>query len=112
MTMLDDEFDLDLRLSFGDRDRSLSDLDGVPRARTDDDTVAPQQTCPAETCGLDCQTVTCPEETCGCNTVETCDQHLEDCGGLFTFGRYCEDQSDESCHACPGPTGAGCDPDP
>jgi hypothetical protein len=73
-----------------------------------EDTVAPQATCPAETCGLDCQTQTCPDATCGCNTSETCENPM--CGtDAITFGQYCEDQSDDTCHACPEPgTGAGC----
>jgi len=92
VTILDDEFDLDVRLTLV-RDRlRVGDLVGrggldLPLGQTDADTVAPAQTCPEDTCELGCQTMTCPEETCGCNTAETCDQQLEDCGGGFTLGQ-------------------------
>lgn len=108
MTILDDEFDLDVRLTVV-RDRlRVGDLVGrggldLPLGQTDADTVAPAQTCPEDTCELGCQTMTCPEETCGCNTAETCDQQLEDCGGGFTLGQYCEDASggEDTCDGCP-----------
>ena len=105
MTILDDEFDLDVRLTVV-RNRIGDPVDRgrieFPVGQTDDDTVAPAQTCPADTCGLDCQTMTCADETCGCNTSETCDQQLEDCGGGFTLGQYCEDASggEDTCDAC------------
>jgi hypothetical protein len=114
MTILDDEFDLDLRLSVASPEPSRPGAGRAdPRAETDDDTVAPQQTCPADTCELGCETQTCPEETCGCNTSETCDQRIEDCGGGITFGPYCEDASggEDSCDACPPPGSDMC-PDP
>lgn len=103
MSIVDDEFDLDIRLSVAPTGAVPHRAgDGVFRAQTDDDTVAPAATCPADTCELGCQTDTCPEETCGCNTSETCDQHLEDCGGGFTLGPYCEDASggEDTCDAC------------
>lgn len=111
----DDEFDLDVRF-IGISDAGLSHGDPregfYPRLFAGDDeqadeTVAPEATCPAETCGLDCQTQTCPEATCGCNTSETCENPL--CGSdAITFGRYCEDQSDDTCHACPDPATVAC----
>ncbi len=112
MTGHDDEFDLDLRLTGNVNPPMISPGRFHPplfaTAGEGDDTVAPQATCPAETCGLDCQTQTCPDATCGCNTSETCANPL--CGSdAITFGRYCEDQSDDTCNACPDPgTGAGC----
>jgi hypothetical protein len=116
MSIHDDEFDLDVRLmAISEAGLVHGDPPGGfhPRLFTAggggaEDTVAPQATCPAETCGLDCQTQTCPDATCGCNTSETCANPL--CGSdAITFGQYCEDQSDDTCHACPEPgTGAGC----
>jgi hypothetical protein len=70
---------------------------------TCDDTCEGQVTCPVNTCAVTCITVTCPEQSCGCNTVETCD--LQICHGLESQGEDC--QSDETCHACPGPGGGG-----
>lgn len=106
----DDDFDLDVRITpaRGIRDGLLA----TPVLRTLDDdmgeTVAPQATCPAETCGLDCQTLDCTHgcETHGCGTSETCDQVV--CSDAITFGPYCEDQSDDTCHACPGGSTAEC----
>jgi len=108
MTTVDDEFDLDLRLSFGSREPAILHVGGRLGAEMAD-TVPPEATCPDDTCSLGCLTQTCPDETCGCNTAETCDQQLEGCGGIFTFGPYCEDQSD-GCGDGPGGT-ADC-PDP
>lgn len=86
MSLLDDQFDLDIRLA--PQARSLTSL---PEEMRDD------------TGGWECYSVdpSCGR-TCPCSTVETCDQQLEDCGYPFTYpGNYCEDQSD------------GCgDPDP
>jgi hypothetical protein len=105
----DDEFDLDLQIrppgveGVADGLRTLGNEAG--------ETVGPEATCPAETCGLDCQTVGCTQgcETHGCNTSETCDQVL--CSDAITFGPYCEDQSDDTCHACqPGGTAECADP--
>jgi hypothetical protein len=119
VTLLDDQFDLDVRLTvvrdgehFGDRLNDRDRLD-LPVGLTDAETVAPAQTCPADTCELGCETMTCPEETCGCNTAETCDQRLEDCAGGITFGQYCEDASggDDTCDGCPSPVSDVC-PDP
>lgn len=117
MTIYEDEFDLDIRLSVAPNDRLLRGV-GSPRAQTDEET-APQQTCAVDTCDLGCQTQTCPSETCGCSTAETCDQHLEDCGFPFTFGAYCEDQTDDTCGCSPGntadcgepPDSLGCPPE-
>jgi hypothetical protein len=113
MTILDDEFDLDLRLSFGVADPAIRAGDGIPRIQNDDDTAAPQQTCPVDTCSLGCETQTCPSETCGCDTSETCDQRREDCGGGLTLGPYCQDASggEDTCDACPAPVSDVC-PDP
>ena len=120
MTLLDDEFDLDLRLTVlrdrvpvGDRLTGIERLDFADGQNDDGDTVAPAQTCPADTCELGCETQTCPDETCGCNTNETCDQRLEDCAGGITFGQYCEDASggDDTCDACQAPGSDVC-PDP
>ncbi len=115
MSTTDDEFDIDLRLSLSAHDREVVPV-GVghlfPRAHNNDDTAA-QQTCAVDTCDLGCQTQTCPEETCGCNTAETCNQQLEDCGGLLTFGPYCEDASggEDTCSGCQAPGSEVC-PDP
>lgn len=102
MSSHDDEFDLDVRLSSSAFHPGLFAGDPEPGPET----VAPQATCPANTCELGCQTDLC--DTAGCNTSETCQNPL--CGSdAITFGRYCEDQSDDTCNACPGPeTGAGC----
>ena len=102
MSNVNDEFDLDIRIL-----ATLPRHDGldVRAGVTDEDTCVPQATCPADTCGLDCQTQTCPEATCGCNTIETCDQHFDSCSPQacgITFGNYCEDQTDDTC-GCPGP---------
>jgi hypothetical protein len=66
------------------------------------DTCAPQATCPAKTCGLDCETDTCPDATCGCNTSETCNRDL--CEGGQITSPPCQDDSDadDTCDACPG----------
>ncbi len=89
-------FDLDIRLSVNpDVQPIIGDVPGGglwPQAAATDD----------NTCGC---------LTHGCNTSETCDQQLEECGGIFTFpGRYCEDQSD-GCGDGPGGT-ADCGDDP
>jgi hypothetical protein len=99
-----DEFDLDVRFSWTSDAGPDTFHPGLFAA----DTVAPEATCPANTCGLDCQTQTCPDATCGCNTSETCANPM--CGSdAITFGRYCEDQSDDTCDACGGGgTGAAC----
>ena len=117
MSSHDDEFDLDVRFS-GTSDGERSQVWAPGNFRTamfagdpegQEETIAPQATCPAETCGLDCQTQTCPEATCGCNTSETCDQLI--CSDAITFGPYCEDQSDDTCNACPGGNTPGCPDD-
>jgi hypothetical protein len=106
-----DEFDLDARFFAGTGGVIPMGAPGrgVPgwyRAEGND-TVAPQQTCPADTCSLGCETMTCPEATCGCDTSETCINPM--CGSdAITFGNYCEDQSDETCHQCPDPGTGGC----
>lgn len=90
MSQLDDQFDLDIRIT------PLGD------PRTDDPRLI------AGTDGWECYSVnpSCGA-TCGCSTIETCNQQLEDCGFPFTFpGNYCEDQSD----GCGGP-GPGPNPD-
>ena len=107
MTLIADEFDLDLRLSASTREPFSPGRIGIggvsPRA--DEETVAPQATCPANTCGLDCETDTC--ETCGCNT-DTCDQ--VQCSDAITLGNYCEDASggEDTCDACPPAATDGC----
>lgn len=115
MSSHDDEFDLDVRLQpIADGAFPYLDTPGVMPGlfagdqEPQEETVAPQATCPARTCGMDCITDTCPEATCGCNTSETCENPM--CGSdAITFGRYCEDQSDDTCHACPGQgTAGGC----
>ena len=119
MSNQDDEFDLDVRLEWALDGHSLRGEDlcifRAGPAATQEETCAPQATCPANTCGLDCQTQTCPQETCGCNTIETCDQHADSCSPQacgITFGEYCVDETDETCGCVPGGT-AGCpDPDP
>lgn len=109
MSLVDDEFDLDLRLSTIPREpgsRGLAHGDVVMRDEQDDDTVAPQATCPADTCDVGCQTDDCTFgcPTHGCNT-DTCDQGQ--CSDAITFGDYCEDASggEDTCHQCPGPGG-------
>ena len=115
MTLIDDEFDLDLRLFAASREPfsvGVADRIGRVMPRADEDTVAPQATCPANTCGLDCETDTCPDATCGCNT-DTCDQ--VQCSDAITFGAYCEDASggEDTCDACvpPGTDLCGDPPD-
>lgn len=75
---------------------------------TCEQTCAPQATCPANTCGLDCETDTCPDATCGCNTNETCNRDICEGGGQVT-SPPCEDPSgaEDTCDACPAQTG-GC----
>ena len=78
MSQLDDEFDLDIRIT--------------PLGRT----LTRELRAADETGGWECYSVdpSCGA-TCACNTSETCNQQLEDCGFPFTFpGNYCEDQSD------------------
>ncbi|MGW4371766.1 hypothetical protein ACWEKT_39730 [Nocardia takedensis] len=94
MGQVDDLFDLDIRLSVGTVGANQSFQGVVNQNETDQ----------VNTCGIDCITQTCPSETCGCNTAETCDQHLEGCGFPFTFGQYCEDETDETCGCAPGET--------
>ncbi len=76
--------------------------------QTCQNTCAPQQTCPVNTCGLDCETDTCPDATCGCNTNETCNQ--DKCQGtLITAPPQCDDPTgaDDTCDACGGTGGCG-----
>lgn len=113
MSMLDDEFDLDIRISAVGVGGAATGRPGVlPRSpqADQDETVAPQQTCLAETCGIDCVTQTC--ETCGCNTSETCTHQCANPDAM-TFGPYCDVQTggEDTCHACPEPSTPGC-PDP
>ena len=113
MTLIADEFDLDLRLSVASREPfSLGRAGeiGLDAPRAEGDTVAPQATCPADTCELGCETQTCADGTCGCNTV-TCDQ--VQCSDAITFGAYCEDASggEDTCDACP-PGATDLCPDP
>jgi hypothetical protein len=101
MLRYDDEFDLDVRISdttqwqpavAGERPALAGDMEQVESQ---------------ETCGIECVNDTTVCETAGCNTSETCDQVL--CSDAITLpGRYCEDQSDDTCHACPGPETGGC----
>ena len=73
MSQLDDQFDLDIRIT------------PLRASLTDDVTGGWECYSNNGSCG----------DTCGCNTNETCNQQLEDCGFPFTFpGNYCEDQSD------------------
>ena len=101
MSQLDNLFDLDIRVSVGSAEAGRQSFRRV---------LNEQVTEQIDTCGTDCVTQTCPSETCGCSTAETCDQHLEDCGFPFTFGQYCEDETDETCGCGPGGT-AGCPDD-
>jgi hypothetical protein len=108
VTTFEDQFDLDIRLSVAPPERPPRGV-AVVRAQTEE----------TDTCDLGCQTQTCPSETCGCSTLETCDQHLEECGFPFTFGAYCEDQTDDTCGCQPGgtadcaepPDSLGCPPE-
>lgn len=89
LSQLDDQFDLDIRITPLRRSRSDD-----PRAGTD---------------GWECYSVdpSCGA-TCACSTIETCNQQLEDCGFPFTFPEnYCEDQSD----GCVDPQTGTCDCD-
>jgi hypothetical protein len=95
MTLLDDQFDLDIRLA--------------PAGRSPASPVA------EDTGGWECYSVDAScGETCPCSTVETCNQALEDCGYPFTYpGNYCEDESDgcgetDTCQNCPDPGTDGC----
>lgn len=73
MSQLDDQFDLDIRIT------------PLRASLTDDVTGGWECYSNNGSCGA----------TCGCNTNETCNQQLEECGFPFTFpGNYCEDQSD------------------
>ena len=113
MIHIDDEFDLDLRLSAPSHEPfSLGLAEGIGPAmpRAGGDTIAPQATCPANTCELGCETDTCPDATCGCNT-QTCDQ--VQCSDAITFGDYCQDASggEDTCDACV-PPGTDLCPDP
>jgi hypothetical protein len=105
MTVVVDEFDLDLRLSVPSREPYAAGIGAVgvasPRGQANTD---------GDTCDLGCETQTCPEATCGCNT-DTCDQ--VQCSDAITFGNYCEDASggEDTCDACPPPASDGC-PDP
>ena len=101
-----DEFDLDIRIhtthdQWSLRPRLQHNAPDVRAADTREDTCAPQATCPANTCGLECQTQTCPEATCGCNTIETCDQRVDSCSpqacGISFQDRYCDDETDDTC---------------
>ena len=97
MSLLDDQFDLDIRLA------PVTHPLAAEMANTD------------ETCGWECYSndPSCGR-TCPCSTVETCDQQLEDCGYPFTYpGNYCEDQSDgcgetSTCQNCPEPATDEC----
>ena len=102
MSIPHDEFDLDVRFP-GTENGFREAIEA--RARETEDTCAPQATCPAETCGLDCLTQTCPEATCGCDTSETCNQLV--CSDAITLGVYCVDETDETC-GCPGGNTADC----
>lgn len=78
LSQLDDPFDLDIRIT------------PLRRSPAEDSRHV------AGTGGWECYSV---DPSCGascpCNTVETCNQQLEECGFPFTFpGNYCEDQSD------------------
>jgi hypothetical protein len=110
-----DEFDLDIRIHTTRDQWSLPprlqhDALDVRAGDTGEDTCAPQATCPANTCGLECQTQTCPEDTCGCNTAETCNQNADSCSpqacGMSFQDRYCDDETDDTC----GCGGHGPDP--
>lgn len=123
MSSADDQFDLDVRLFATDANAGPGafhpGLFAGDEIQALADTVAPEATCPAETCGLDCQTQTCADATCGCNTVETCD-HAACPGDAITFGPYCEDASggEDTCDGCGGNPTADCadppdvDPEP
>jgi hypothetical protein len=100
VSLLDDQFDLDIRLA--------------PVGRS----FAPLAEEMADTGGWECYSVDAScGETCACNTAETCNQALEDCGYPFTYpGNYCEDESDgcgetDTCANCPDPGTDGCSDD-
>ncbi len=100
MSLLDDQFDLDIRLT--------------PVRRP----LSPLAEEMADTGGWECYSVDAScGETCACSTAETCNQHLEDCGYPFTYpGNYCEDESDgcgetDTCVNCPAPGTDGCSDD-
>ena len=97
MSLLDDQFDLDIRLT--PVGRSPVPLDGEMQ----------------DTGGWECYSVDAScGETCACSTVETCNQQLEDCGYPFTYpGNYCEDETDgygdpgtQTCDCADPPTDA------
>lgn len=91
LSLLDDQFDLDIRIT------------PLRRSRTQDSRIV------AGTGGWECYSVdpSCGA-TCACSTVETCNQHLEECGFPFTFpGNYCEDETD----GCGDPQTSTCDCD-
>jgi hypothetical protein len=104
MTIVHDEFDLDIRLTAPSHGpfagvAGLGAANPLGQADTDGDT-----------CDLGCETQTCPDATCGCNT-DTCDQ--VQCSDAITFGDYCEDASggEDTCDACgPNPTDGCADP--
>jgi hypothetical protein len=100
MSLLDDQFDLDIRLA--------------PAGRW----LAPLAEEMSDTGGWECYSVDAScGETCPCSTVETCNQALEDCGYPFTYpGNYCEDETDGcgetgTCVNCPDPGTDGCSDD-
>lgn len=96
MSLLDDQFDLDIRLT-----PLAPSSSGELRAA-------------ADTGGWECYSVDAScGETCPCSTVETCNQQLEDCGFPFTFpGNYCEDETDGCTEGGGGDGGDIEDPEP
>ena len=89
LSQLDDQFDLDIRITPLRRSRT-------EELRADDDTGGWECYSRDPSCGA----------SCACSTSETCNQQLEDCGFPFTFPEnYCEDQSD----GCGDPQTNSCD---
>jgi hypothetical protein len=72
-----------------------------------EETCGNAQTCPVDTCGVECITVTCPTDstclkvTCGCDTNETCIH-----GACEEINTFPADTCDEDTDGC-GPDGGG-----
>ena len=101
MSLVDDEFDLDLRLSPVTREQPS--MGRGPNVMMQDEDEEPE-TLAAVTCDVHCGETELGCPTHGCNT-DTCDQ--VQCSDAITFGEYCEDASggEDTCHGCPSPGG-------